>query len=151
MNYRKITGAVYAITALIYSVIFALKLDFSIQLQSYFTLEYYMQFVSLIVSMMLLFAGIYLYLKKLKTNFTLALFGHTVLEEVLFDWIEITTSNLPIYAIPIFLLFAIVALWFAYSNTFNLKRLSYKEVIVSLLFGAIESFLSGYLLSKYMM
>ncbi len=148
MNYRKITGAVFATTALIYSVIFALKLNFSIQLQSYFTLEYYMQFAPLIVSMILLFAGIYLYLKKSKTNFTLALFGHTVLEEVLFDWIGLTTCNLPNYVIPIFLLFAIAALWIAYSNTFNLKRLSYKEVIVSLLFGAIESFLPGYLLSK---
>jgi len=57
---RKIIGAIFSIIALITIGIFVAQTDFSIQLQSYFSLKYCMQFVPLIISLLLLFSGVYL-------------------------------------------------------------------------------------------
>jgi len=57
MKKRKIIGAGFSIIALITIGIFIAQTNFSIQLQSYFSLEYSMQFVPLIISLLLLFGG----------------------------------------------------------------------------------------------
>lgn len=145
MEKRKIIGAGFSIIALVTIGIFIVKTDFSIQLQSYFSLEYYMQFVPLIISLLLLFGGVCLFVNRPNANFALALFGYAALEEILFSWFGVTSTYLSTYSIVLFFCCAIAALWIAHSNSFNLKRLSYRELILSVVFGAVESFLPNFL------
>ena len=145
MEKRKIIGAGFSIIALVTIGIFIAQTDFSIQLQSYFSLEYCMQFVPLIISLLLLFGGVFLFINRPNANFALALFGYAALEEILFDWFGVTSTYLSTYSIVLFFCCAIAALWIAHSNSFNLKRLSYRELIISVVFGAVESLLPNFL------
>ena len=145
MKKRKIIGAGFSITALVTIGIFIAQTDFSIQLQSYFSLEYCMQFVPLIISLLLLFGGVFLFVNRPNANFALALFGYAALEEILFSWFGVTLTYLSTYSIVLFFCCAIAALWIAHSNSFNLKRLSYRELIISVVFGAVESLLPNFL------
>lgn len=145
MDKRKIVGAVFSIIALITIGIFIGQTEFSIQLQSYFSLEYCMQFVPLVISLLLLFGGVNLYLNQANANFALVLFGYAALEEILFDCIGLTSTYLSSYSMVLFLCCAIAALWIAHSNSFDLKRLSYRELITSVVFGAVESLLPIFL------
>ncbi|MDF1698684.1 MAG: hypothetical protein P1U56_22720 [Saprospiraceae bacterium] len=142
---RKIVGAGFSIIAFVTIGIFIAQTDFSIQLQSYFSLDYCMQFVPLVISLLLLYGGVSLFVKRPNTNFALAMFGYAALEEILFDWFGIISTYLSTYSIVILFCCAIAALWIAHSNSFNLKRLSTREIIISLLFGAVESLLLNFL------
>lgn len=141
MKNNKIVGIVFSIVAIVFSIVFIQQIDFSIQLESYFKVRYYTQFTPVLISAILLYGGVFLIKRKPKTNFILALFGHEVLEEILFNWIGLTTSNLPIYAMVVFFGIALVSLWIAYSNAFSLKALTFKEVVYSFILGAIISLL----------
>lgn len=145
MGKRKIIGAGFSIIALATIGIFIAQTDFSIQLQSYLSLEYCMQFVPLIISLLLLFGGVSLFVNRPNANFALALFGYAALEEILFSWFGVTSTYLSTYSIALFFCCAIVALWIAHSNAFNLRRLSYSEIIISVVFGALESLLPSFL------
>lgn len=140
MKKRKIIGAGFSIIALVTIGLFVAQTDFSIQLQSYLSLEYCMQFAPLIIYSLLLFAGVYLFINQPDTNFALSLFGYAAVEEILFDWFGVTPSYLPTYSILLFFCCAIIALWIAHSNTFNFKRLSYRKLILSILFGVVLKF-----------
>ena len=129
MKNRKIIGAVFSVIALVTTGIFIAQTDFSIQLQSYLSLEYCMQFVPLIISLLLLFGGVFLFVNRPDANFALALFGYAALEEILFSWFGVTSTYLSTYSIVLFFCCAIAALWIAHSNSFNLKRLSSTELI----------------------
>jgi hypothetical protein len=94
---------------------------------------------------MLLFAGVFVYIKKDNANFALSLFGLTTLEEIFFSWLGLITNYLPAYAIAPFFCCAVITLLIAYSNVFELKRLSISETIFSFLIGAIVSFLPNFL------
>ncbi len=145
MKMRKIIGTGFSTIALVTIGIFIAQTDFSIQLQSYLSLEYWKQFIPLVISLLLLFGGISLFVNRPNTNFALALFGYAALEEILFSWVGITSTYLTTYSIVLFFCCAIAALWIAHSNSFNLKRLSYTELIISLVFGAVESLLLNFL------
>lgn len=141
MNKRKILGIVFALIALVYSVIFTIhtELQFSIRLESWLTLSYLSLLTPFIICAMLLFSGGYLFTKQTKSNFALALFGHTASEEVVFNWIGITTTNLTPNSIVVLFICSVVALWIAYSNTFNFRPISLKEVIYSVIIGTMIS------------
>lgn len=145
MKMRKMIGAGFSVIALVTIGIFVAQTDFNIQLQSYLSLEYCMQFVSLVISLLLLFGGVSLFVNRSNANFALALFGYAALEEILFSWFGITSTYLSTYSVVLFFCCAVAALWIAHSNSFNLKRLSYREVIISLVFGAVESLLPSLL------
>jgi hypothetical protein len=145
MEKRKIIGAGFSIVALVTIGVFIAQSDFSIHLQSYFSLEYCMQFVPLIIGLLLLFGGVFLFVNRPKANFALALFGYAALEEILFDWLGVTSTYLSTYSIVLFFCCGIAALCIAHSNLFNLERLSYREIIISVAFGAIESLLLNFL------
>lgn len=147
MKKRKIIGAGFSIIALITIGIFIAQTNFSIQLQSYFSLEYSMQFVPLIISLLLLFGGVSLFINRSNANFALSLFGYAAIEEILFYWIGISSTYLSAYSIVLFFCCAIAALWIAHSNSFSLNRLSYREVVFSIVFGAVESLLLKNLLT----
>lgn len=145
MRMRKIIGVGFSVTALATIGIFIAQTDFSIQLQSYFSLEYCMQFVPLIISLLLLFGGVSLFVNRANTNFALALFGYAALEEILFSWFGVTSTYLSTYSIVLFFCCAIATLWIAHFNSFNLKRLSYRGLGISVVFGAVESLLPNFL------
>lgn len=152
MAARKIIGIIFSIMAVLFSAIFIIQSNLSIDfreyfdfsLKSYFSLEYLRQITPLIISLILLYGGILLIIKPSKSNPVLALFGFTVLEEIVFNWIDIITIDFPVYVIAVFFCCALLALWIAYSNTINLKRLSFKEGVSSLILGTLLNLSSYY-------
>jgi len=87
----------------------------------------------------------FLFVNRSNANFALALFGYAALEEIIFSWFGLTSTSLSTYSIVLFFGCAIAALWIAHSNPFNLKRLSCRELIISVVFGAVESLLPNFL------
>ena len=141
MKTRKILATVFIIIAIVLGVIFYTKIDFPMGLEAYFKKEFYNQFGPLTISIELLFAGFYLFTKHPKSNFTLALFGFTALLDPIFNTIGLFTSSLPTYAMVLFVICGLIALWLAFSNTFKLGRISLIGVIVSFILGiAVELF-----------
>ncbi|MDC0007034.1 hypothetical protein OAE07_03595 [Winogradskyella sp.] len=153
MATRKIIGIVFSIIAVLFSIIFVIQSDLNIDLKeyfdfsfkSYFSLSYFNQILPLIICLILLYGGILLILKPTKSNPILAVFGFTVLEEIVFSWFGIISINFPTYIVAIFFSCALLALWIAYSDTINQKRLSLKEGISSLILGIIITAFSYYL------
>lgn len=132
---HRFAGAVFTILAIVFIGDFTISIDWCIQLHCYLSWEYLMGFWPLMISITLLFGGVYLFRKLSSSNFVLALFGHTASEEILFDWMGFSTTNLPDYAAWIFFVCALIALWLAYANPFHLKPVSLKEAVISLVIG----------------
>lgn len=145
MEIRKIIGIVFSLVSLITLCIFISRTEFSIQLQSWVSFKYYIQFAPYVISIMLLYCGLYLISKNPKSNFALAIFGYTIFEIIVLDWIGIVSNNLGTITTILFGCCAIFALWIAHSNSLNLKRLSWTEVLTSIFIGALESLLLFYL------
>lgn len=145
MATRKIIGIVFSIISILFSTIFLMRSDLNINLKeyfdfsfkSYFSLSYFNQILPLILCFILLYGGILLIFKPTKSNPVLALFGFTVLEEIMFSWLGLISIDFPIYVFVIFFSSALLSLWIAYSDTINQKRLSLKEGISSLFLGTI--------------
>ncbi|MBR11280.1 MAG: hypothetical protein CMP48_26845 [Rickettsiales bacterium] len=145
MEIRKIIGIAFIAGSLITIGIFITQTEFSIQLQDWISFNYYMQFAPHVISIMLLYCGLYLIRKNPKSNFALAIFGYTIFELVALDWIGIVPNNLGTITTILFGCCAIIALWIAHTNLLNLKRLSWPEVLTSIFIGALESLLLFYL------
>ncbi len=151
MAARKIIGITFSMIATLFSVIFVMQSNlsfdfkeyFDFSLKSYFSLDYLWQITPLIICLILLYGGILLIYKPSKSNPVLALFGFTVFEEVIFSWFDVITINLSNHVITVFFCCAILALWTAYSNKINLKRLSFNEGASSLILGILIN-LSSY-------
>lgn len=139
MKKSTIVGVIMATTALVLGVIYFIRIEFSIQLESYFSLAYVMQFTPLIISLMLFISGFMLVKKMPKANFYLALFGADALEEVIFHWFGLINSNLGTYSMFLFFFIALTALWMAYANAFNLKPMSSIEIGLSIVLGTLIS------------
>lgn len=153
MATRKIIGIVYSIIGILFSIIFLIKTDlntnlkeyFNFSFKSYFSLSYFNKVLPLIICLILFYGGLLLIIKPTKSNPILALFGFTVLEEIVFSWFGIITINFPSYIVAIFFSSALLALWIAYSDTINQKRLSLKEGASSLILGTLITAFSYYL------
>ncbi|MGK0316509.1 MAG: hypothetical protein ACI86M_002744 [Saprospiraceae bacterium] len=152
MAVRKIIGTIFSIIAILFSIIFIIQSNlsfdfkeyFDFSLKSYFSLDYLRQITPLVLCLILLYGGLLLIIKPSKSNPVLALFGFTVIEEIVFDWFDIITISFPAYVIVVFLCCALLALWIAYSSTINLKRLSFKEGVSSLILGTLINAFSYY-------
>jgi hypothetical protein len=152
MAARKIIGITFSIIAVLSSVIsitqsnlsFDFNAYFDFSLKSYFSLAYLRQITPLVICLILLYGGILLIIKPSKSNPVLALFGFIVLEEVIFNWLDIVPINFPTYIVVPFFSGALLAIWIAYSNTINLKRLSFQEGITSLILGTLINVFSYY-------
>ncbi len=141
MKTRKILALLFIILALILSVIFYLEIQFPKGLEAYFKKEYYSQFGPLAISVELLIAGVYLFNRHAKVNFTLALFGFTALLDVVFNLLGLFTSLMPVYANVLFSCCALLSLWLAFTDTFNLGRISFIGAVLSFILGnAVELF-----------
>ena len=153
MATRKIIGILFSVIAILFSIIFLIQSDLNINLKeyfdysfkSYFSLSYFNQILPLILCFILLYGGVLLIIKPIKSNPVLALFGFTVLEEIVFSWFGLISIDFPIYIVAIFFSSALLALWIAYSNTINQKHLSLKEGVSSLIMGTLINALSYYL------
>lgn len=153
MKTRKIIGIIFSVIAVLFSIIFItqsnlsfdIKGYFDFSLKSYFSLEYLRQVTPLIICLILLYGGILLIVKPSKSNPVLALFGFTVLEEIVFSWFNVITINFPLTVAIIFLCCSLLALWIAYSNKINLKRLSFKQGLSSLIIGTLINVFSYFI------
>lgn len=150
METRKIIGIVYSLMALLFSTIFILQTDLNFNLKeyfdysfkSYFSLSYFNEIMPLIICFILLYGGILLIIKPTKSNPILALFGFTVLEQFVFSWFGLMSIDFPAYILALFFFSALLALWIAYSDTINQKRLSFKEGVSSLILGTLINAIS---------
>ncbi len=153
MATRKIIGIVFSVIAILFSITFLIQSDLNINIKeyfdysfkSYFSLSYFNQILPLILCFILLYGGVLLIIKPIKSNPVLALFGFTVLEEIVFSWFGLISIDFPIYIVVIFFSSALLALWIAYSDTINQKHLSLKEGGSSLIMGTLINALSYYL------
>ena len=142
--FRKMIALIFVAIATVMGAIFFLDIEFPIGLESYFQKDYYNQFGPLAICIELLVAGIYLFQGGEKANFTLALFGFTALLDPIFDLTGIFTSAVPLYATVLFTICAVIALWLAFTNTFNLGRISFVGAFGSFLLGAaVELFFNA--------
>ena len=144
MKTRKLISVLLLIVGVVLSIAFILKIDFPQGLEGYFKRAYYNQFGPLVLSVELLIAGYYLFIGHKKTNFTLALFGFTALLDPIFNQIGLFNSIVPLYDTVILSLCALVCLWIAFTNTFNLKRLSPLTAILSAIIGVVVELFFNY-------
>ncbi|MEM9650026.1 MAG: hypothetical protein AAF969_16225 [Bacteroidota bacterium] len=135
MNIRKIVAILFMGIAVVLGVLYYLGIQFPDTLQGYFKKEYYGQYGPLAISVELLVAGFYVFKKHPKANFNLALFGFTAILDPIFNLVGLFTSMVPIYAMVLFTLCAVIALWLSFTNTFGLGKIT--------LLGAIWGFVLG--------
>lgn len=141
MKNRKIFAIIFIIIAFAFGVNFYLEIEFPIGLEAYFKKEYYGQFGPLAICIELLIAGIYLFVKHSKTNFTLALFGFTAILDPIFNLIGLFSSMVPLYTTIIFVCCALLSLWLAFTDSFKLGRISFIGALISFILGnAVELF-----------
>lgn len=144
MEVRKIIGIVFAAIALITIGIFITRTEFSFQLQAWLSFKYYMNFAPYFISIMLFYGGLYLIKEDPKSNFALAVFGYTMLEITVLDWIGIVPNSLGTYPTLMFIGSGLAAFWISHANSFKSKKLSLKEILISVFAGALESLLLYY-------
>ncbi|HKL89758.1 hypothetical protein J4E06_15625 [Muricauda sp. NFXS6] len=137
MKKRKLNAVVFMTIALVFGISFYLNSVFPQNFDAYFKPKYYGQFGPIAICVELFIAGIYLYKGDKKSNFALALFAFTSLLDPIFNLAGLFGSNVPIYATIIFVVCSIWSLYLAFSNTYNLGRISLLEVIGSFVLGVI--------------
>ncbi|WP_286232904.1 hypothetical protein [Thalassotalea sediminis] len=153
-----VIGGAISIIGLALTVFFASQVSFSIRLESWFSQQYWVQFKPLVSSILLLTAGMLAVFKRPNANFILALFGHTISEEIIFDWLGLTNAstrffdfiglnnlNFPEYTIVWFFGLSLISLCIAYSNVLNLRRVTLGEALFGIATGVVVSFLPSLL------
>lgn len=138
---RKTASVLLAIVSISLIVYFLWTTEIMVEFETYFKPEYYLKFSLLIISAMLLNAAILLFRSAKGANLALAIFGYTVVEEILFDLIGVTAVNMPLFAYIVFFVCAVPCLWIAHSNWYKTEKLSIKGLMISLGIGALESLL----------
>ncbi len=145
MGKRKLIAAVFIVLSIALGVLFYLKTQVPDDLTGYFKESYYGQFGPLTICVELLIGGYYLFVGHKKSNFALALFAFTALLDILFHLTGLFTSGVPIYAMVLFFICAIISLWIAFTNAFNLGRITLFWAITSLVLGnVIELYFNYY-------
>lgn len=145
MATRKIIGIAFSFIAIVFSIIFIIHSDLNINLKeyfdysfkSYFSLSFFNKILPLSICLILLYGGILLLIRPTKSNPILALFGFTVLEQVVFSWFGIISIDFPTYIVILFFFSALLSLWIAYSDNINQKHLSLKEGASGLILGTL--------------
>ena len=138
---RKTASILLAIVSISLLVYFLWTTQIRVEFTTYFKPEYYLKFSLLIISAMLFNAAILLFRNAKGTNLALAIFGYTVVEEILFDLIGVTAVNMPLFAYIVLFICAVPCIWIAHSNLYKTEKLSIKELMIGLVIGAFESLL----------
>ena len=116
------TGVVFALIGLYYTIVLVTPLQFEHNPQVWFTPKYYAQFIPFYTAATLLLSGVFLATQHSQANFHLAFFGHTASEEIIFGWIGFTDMQLSLSVIVIFFPLSLIALWLGYFNVLKQKN-----------------------------
>ena len=141
MKNRKPIATLFLVLSLVLGTIFFFSIDYPENIEGYFKKTYYGQFGPLAICVELLIAAYYLFVGHKRSNFALALFAFTALLDILFNLTGLFTSGVPLYAMALFFVCALISLWIAFSNAFNLGKIT--------LAGAIGSFVMGNAIEFY--
>ena len=141
---RKTVALLLMIIGLALSVAFIMKIVFPQGFEAYFKRDYYNQFGPLAISVELLIACYYLFIKDKKANFTLALFGFTALLDPFFNQIGLFNSIVPLYGTIILSICGLFCLWLAFSNVYKLKRLSHLAAFIIVVLGVFVELFFNY-------
>ena len=144
MKVHKIIAIIFILIALGLGIIFYSELIFPRGFEGYWNREYYNQFGPLALCVELFVAGIYLFIKHSKANFTLALYGFTALLDPIFNLAGLFETNVPVYGSMLFIICAFPALWMAFSNTFDLGRIKFIPAFGSFLLGLLVELYFNY-------
>ena len=144
MSNRKILASLYILTALILGAIFYSQLQLTYDPLRYFEKDLYNQFGPLAICVELFIAGIHLFRKHKAANFTLALFAFTAFLDPIFNAVGLFDTNLPVYGTIIFIVLALPAFWIAFTNTFNLGRISWPKAVLSFISGVLIELFFNY-------
>jgi hypothetical protein len=134
---KKWIAVLFLLIGLGLGLYFFLNLNFPIVVRSYFQKAYYDQFAPLVMCVELSIAGGYLLIGHTKANFTLALFGFTVIMDLFFNLVGLFDSSIPVFGRLIFTFCALWALWLAFSNTFELDRMTVLKTAGSFALGTV--------------
>lgn len=145
MKNRKGIATFFILLSVVLGVIFYTNIDYPSTVEDYFKKSYYGQFGPLAICVELLIAGYYLFKGHKKSNFALALFASTALMDVLFNLAGLFTSAVPLYAMALFVICAIISIWISFSNAFNLGRITSLAAVVSFILGSIIEIYFNYL------
>jgi len=137
MSLRKIIAVVFMGVALVFSVFLYLETNHPEDFGEYFNLSFYTQYGPIAISIELFIAGFYLFKESKKANFALALFGFTVVMDIVFHITSFINSNTPLYAMLVFSGCAIGAFYISFSNAFNLGKITLLATITSFVMGNI--------------
>ena len=144
MKIRKFIASIFILLSLVLGIIFYLNIDYPEHIGGYFDKNYLGQLGPLAICIELLFAAIYLFLGHKKSNFALALFAFTALLDVFFNVTGIFSSVVPNYAMVLFLMCSVTSLWIAFSNAFNLGKITFMNAIISFFLGNAIEFYFNY-------
>lgn len=144
MKTRKTIAVAFIVLSVILGVVFYLKINYPENLVGYFKKSYYGQFGPLAICVELLTGAYYLFIGHKKSNFALALFAFTALLDIIFNLTGVFISGVPPYAMIIFFICATISLWIAFSNAFNLGRITLFWVITSLVLSSAIEFYFNY-------
>ncbi len=144
MGKRQILAVIFILTGLILGAIFFEQIDPGPELGKYFEKSFYNQFGPIAICVELLVAGIHLFIKHSKANFTLALFGFTAILDPVLNLTGLFDTNVPLYGTIIFIVFAVPAFWVSFTNTFNLGRISFPAAFGSFILGVLIELFFNY-------
>ena len=144
MDIRKIIATVFVLIACTLGIVFYGQITFPVGLEAYFDSDFYNQFGPLAIAVELLVAGIHLLMKHAKANFTLALFGFTAILDPVLNFFGLFSTNVPVYGTSLFIFCAVPALWLAFTNTFNLGKISFLSAFGSFVLGVIVELFFNY-------
>jgi hypothetical protein len=145
MKTRKSIAIIFFLIAMVMGIVFYQNLNLPESIDGYFKQSYYGQLGALAIAVELAISAYYLFRGNRKANFYLALFGFTAILDILFHISGLLTSNVPIYGMIIFGLCAIISFYIAFSNSFNLGKITLWGALLSFVIGnAIEWFFNFY-------
>lgn len=144
MKKRQLLALIFIITGLILGTIFFNNIEIGIDLGQYFEKSFYNQFGPIAICVELIIAGLHLFIKHSKANFTLALFGFTAMLDPFLNWVGLFDTNVPLYGTIILIIYAIPTLWIAFTNTFKLGRISFIAAFGSFTLGVIIELFFNY-------
>ncbi|WP_116106230.1 hypothetical protein [Lewinella sp. IMCC34191] len=141
---RKIVAALLLVLALWLGIDALGHIRFPVGLEGYFQPAYYRQFGPLALCVELFIAGGYLFVRHRKANFALALFGFTVILEIVKNLLGGYAGGALLFPSVLIGAAGIAALWMAFSNVFSIGRISFLAALGSFVLGTvIESFFTS--------
>jgi len=142
---RKILSIAYVLVGLILSLVFYSEIGFPEDVRDYFRIGFYRQFGHIAIAIELIIAGINLFVIHEKTNFAMGLFAFTATLDPIFNYFGILSSNVPVYGSIIFLCFAAISFWIAFTDAFRTGKISTILVVGTFLLGVIIELFFNYL------